>query len=397
MKILNTIKKHIASLFNANKPLSISAIKALEPIVEEEYSKDDGPTNINIPDIHFLRSLEPDFLDDPKPFDPTYLYKEDLDGILKGLFSSNNISRLEKRRVLLHIYMDCLELHKAILPLFELNIRYSIDLVGGAPRDFLLDNHKNIKDLDILVTMTHGSNLIDSYLASQIHNEHLNEQKILEKNWCSKEELEKVEFSDNDLLYTKHNKLLQLCLNRNHQLTSTKIFTKDERKTGEVIYGTDILKELSGIVKVESPTLHYPMEILLSDQPRYVFYKAIDFGICNVGLKIINLVRDEYLELVSFDNIVHNFTASIDFFKDVKNKTITYNTYNKSFDQIEYSFNNHLKRIEEKYPDYKLQVDYANIDPETKKHIDTVMMVNNLTEELEVKEEVKVKPRRSKI
>jgi hypothetical protein len=393
MNIFNKIKQQIASLFNVykeqnNKTVSDSSAEKKDLIESSVVDlNNNGITDIEIYNINYSTH----------DFKTTEFAKTKLDNLLKNLLSTNNIYELEKKIVLLDIYGDCLNLHKALLPLMDLNIAYSIDLIGGAPRDFLLNNYKKIKDLDMLVTLSPSSGPGDKYGSYEKNKNLLCYNKILEQNWCTKEELESVDFSDNDILYVKHNKLLNLCLNRNLQLTSTKIFSIDERRSNEVVYGEDVLKELTGIIKVEGKQLHYPMEILMTDKSRGMFVQAIDFGICNVGLKIINLNRDDYFKLESFDNLHKNFFAAIDFFEDVQNKTITLNPFNKSFEQIEYSFGNHYKRIQEKYPEYTLKIPFENISEDTKKYIESVMLTVNLGDSLVSNEKVEVKKRRNKI
>jgi len=393
MSIFNKIKQQIASLFNIYKEKNGKTVNDSSS-KKEDLTKssvvdlnNDGITDIEIYNINYSTH----------DFKTTEFAKTKLDDLLKNLLSTNNIYRLEKKMVLLNIYGDCLHLHKALLPLMDLNIAYSIDLIGGAPRDFLLNNHKKIKDLDVLVTISPTSVVGDKYGSYEKNKKLLVSNNILEQNWCTKEELENVGFSDKDILYVRHNKLLNLCLNRDLQLTSKKIFSIEERRSNEVVYGEDILKELTGIIKVEGKQLHYPMEVLMTDKSRGMFVNGIDFGICNVGLKIINLNRDEYFKLESFDNLHKNFFAAIDFFEDVQNKTITLNPFNKSFEQIEYSFGNHYKRIQEKYPEYTLKIPFENISEETKKYIESVMLTVNLNDSLVGKEKVEVTKRRNKI
>jgi hypothetical protein len=383
MKIFNKIKEHILSFFNDLKPIQNN--KAEESIIK--LSDNDGSTEVELHSIHAYKH--------PGMYELT---EADIDEALKKLLSSNNISHLEKEKVMLDIYSDCLTLHKALIPLVALNINYSIDIVGGAVRDFLLNNHKEIKDLDILINLTPSHTNIEYYSRYYVNDKLLNIRMITERNWCTKEELDKVDFSDIEPLYSKHNKLLQICLNRVHSLTSTQIFTKEQRtKTGELLYGEDILKELSGIIKIESKDFNYPIELLLTDKGIDQFYSNIDFGLCNIGLRIINLDEYKHLDLIDFHSIKNNFIISQDFIQDVKNKTITYNTYNRSIDQIEYSFKNHLKRVQAKYPGYNLSFSKNEIDEENQKRIDSVRMMDELSETLAIKEQSTIKPKRNKL
>lgn len=385
MKIFNKIKQHIASFFD-NFTSDQNNIFIEE--IKNRLNDNDGTTEVKLYSIHGYAHAGMYDMSDSQ-----------IDETLKKILSSNNISRLEKKIVLLDMLQDCFKLHKTLLPLVELNIAYSIDIIGGSVRDFLLDKHKEIKDLDILINLTPLLNTnMDYYSRHLVNNKILKTTTIIEKGWCTKEELEKVEFSDTDQLYSKHNKLLQVCLNRNHQITHTQIFTKNEReKKGELLYGEDILKELSGIIKIESKEFKYPIELLLTDRGTERFYSTIDFGICNVGLKIINLDKDNYVDLIGVDTIVDHFAISSDFLQDIQNKTITYNTHNRCFDQIEYSFKNHLKRVEKKYPDYNISFSKNTIEDETRKAIDSIRTMDELSQELVTSEPKLTKPRKNKL
>jgi len=384
MKILNKIKQNISSFFDNFLTTKITTPEGFKNSFEEKLETDNGTTEVKLHNIHTYNSAG-----------MYNISEEQIDEMLKKLLSSHNIDRLEKKLVLLDICKDCLTLHGALIPLVDLNIAYSIDVIGGSIRDFLLDNHKQIKDLDILINLNPSFKNMDYYLSHMIGHKELNIKKITEKSWCTEDELNAVNFSDNDELYEKHNKLVQLCLNRKHELVSTKVFTKNEReKTSELLYGEDILKELSGIIKIESKELKYPIELLLTDRGVERFYSTIDFGICNVGLKIVNLDTNNHLELIDVHKISENFAISNDFLQDIKNKTITYNTYNRSFEQIEYSFNNHLKRVQAKFPEHKVEFSKNEIDDETKKYIDSIRLMGDLSESL-VKEDKSVIKRKA--
>lgn len=383
MKILNKIKQNIFSFFE-----HFTSIKSVFPkeVIEQirGLPNNDGTTEVKLHNIHPYSSVD--------MYDMT---ESQIDDMLKNLLSSHNIDRLEKKIVLIDICKDCLTLHGALIPLVDLNIAYSIDVIGGSIRDFLLDNHKQIKDLDILINLTPSFTNMDYYLSHILGHRELNIKKITEKSWCTEDELNAVKFSDNDELYEKHNKLVQLCLNRKHELVSTKVFSKNEReKKGEIIYGEDILKELSGIIKVESKELKYPIELLLTDRGTERFYSTIDFGICNVGLKIVNLDTHNPVELINIHKISESFAISNDFLQDVKDKTITYNTHNRSLEQIEYSFNNHLKRVQAKFPEHKIEFSKNEIDDETKRHIESIRLMGDLSESL-IKEDKPIVKRKT--
>lgn len=381
MKIFQKIKQHISSLFSDKTYFK----KEDNPFLAKNHANNDGLNHL----------LSDDVFQNCVRYGTKRIKTEEISEPIKKTLSSSNIYNVNKQATLIHMYKDCLKVHSALLPLIKLNISYSLDLIGGAPRDFLLNQQQKIKDLDILITLKSGLSLTDPFLRNEIHNNHLKKARLIEDNWCTENELENINFSDDDPLFMKHNKLVQLCLNRKTELSYTKIFSREERLTGEVSYGSEILTELSGILKLQSQELHYPVEILLTDHSRYDFYRSIDFGICNVGINIINLHQGEERQLAQVDKLAERFTAAAAFFKDVQDKTITYNDINKTFEQINFSFSNHLKRIEKKYPDYKPFITKDGLSEENKKFIDTVILNSTLKDNLNTKENIK--PKKMKI
>lgn len=370
MKFLDTIKKHIRGLF-------LIELKHKRQVIKNEnvYSID-GPTNVDIYDIqniYFKDTVNNDI--------------ENISQPLKKLLSTENIYFNGKTDILDKILKDCRELHGALIPLVALGIGYNIDIVGGAIRDIVLNKQADIKDLDILLSVNPRGYLDkDDYFKSINLSEKIcSYEGLLEFKWCSEEELKKVNFNDESLLYERVNCLIQICLNRKNHLTSTTVFSKDDRKIGEALYGEDVLQALNGVIKINSPMLNYPIDLLITEHQRENFLRTIDFGICNIGLSYFNYKKEEN-QLTSFDKIPHNIFVSTSFLKDAENKTLTYNAQNIAPQQIDYSFSNHLPRIVQKYPDYAVKISNDRVDEETKKVLNLAVLGEKLIKDMSAKD-----------
>ena len=193
--------------------------------------------------------------------------------VIKKMLKNDNFYKNEKEAILLKMHLDVLKIHEALIPLISLNVVYSIDIVGGAVRDFLLN--KEIKDLDILIEIDGEITLENRNNSQYLNNFLLTKKFILDKNWCDESELEKVNFNDKEYYWEKVNKLIKICLNKNNDIKQYTLFNKSDRYiTTE--YGGDILKDLTGLIKLESKNFHFPIEILLTDRDKYSFYSNLD-------------------------------------------------------------------------------------------------------------------------
>ena len=320
--------------------------------------------------------------------------------VIKKMLKNDNFYKNEKEDILLKMYLDVLKIHEALIPLISLNVVYSIDIVGGAVRDFLLN--KEIKDLDILIEIDGKITLENRANSQYLNNFVLTKKFILDKNWCDESELEKVNFNDKEYYWEKVNKLIKICLNKNNDIKQYTLFNKSDRYiTTE--YGGDILKDLTGLIKLESKNFHFPIEILLTDRDKYSFYSNIDFSLCNVGMEIVKKRKDtQEMKLVKFPDLLNNCVCESKFIRDVSDKEISINQrafrdIETSGSQLIYSFEKHLPRIEKKYPDFKLNTNY--VTKEIKEKINTILLKKDLEETFATTNynEVTKKPKKNKL
>lgn len=295
-----------------------------------------------------------------------------------------NFSREDKFKILNDIWQDANLINRILKPLKDLYIPYTLDLTGGSVRDFLLDKHNEIKDLDFMLS-------IDSVNNGEYYKTRMEE-------YFSKEELEKVSWSRFDrnsdyeyMVYDSEiikNKLLQLCFNRFYKDYNFFEHT-DERIIKERMKGfyvNDKKDRLLSVLKLENPKFNYPIDILLTDFIKPEFLRDFDFDLCKASICFVNEnigkeFPDEPLKLIN--RVVCDF----DFWADVVNKKLTYNVNDRSDKEIERSFTNHYIRLKDKYPEQQLNVIGDN--QHAIKLIDSILLSNQLQKTLEKKEESK--------
>ena len=276
----------------------------------------------------------------------------------KNLFLSkvNFVNFQKNQDVINKIYQDVSKMYAVLTKFDEMELEYSIDITGGAVRDFV--NEKQIKDLDIMLSIYDTdknkkilnkmndvlflkkhfkTDSIIYYLNNVINNESMNEDYILKKQ-----------------------QLMTLCF---QDLISEKYtFTSNNRE--EVMstknnYYENMLKtnRLLGVFKLnpEKMKLNYPIDILLTDFSKINFIKDFDFDICKASFSLVNSIYKTDFPKSSLE-LISRFSAERDFWADIYNKKITMNVDKMSNTSIENSIKKHYKRIQEKYPDYELNI-----------------------------------------
>jgi hypothetical protein len=354
MKIFNKIKQHIFDKFK-----EYGLLKEIIP----PYKTPVQLYNIDHSDKNFDQNAIRDFATE--------------------LLSTKNFYSSDKNLVLEKIYNDCVKLNKCLEPLKSMGISYRIELFGGAVRDYLLGEHNNIKDLDFLISLlpTRPWNS-DSYWIEQEQNKVFIKENF--NNHFTEDELDAVNFDDNDKLYIKHNKIAQIYLSRSAEVTHTNFFEPSNRIIKKNMYGENILQALSGLMKVNKGDFNYELDLLLTDKPTQYFMNCIDFDICNLKITLIDTNSHGYHYIPNIESLSQRFYGSFQFFNDVMNKTITFNVNDLiTCQQIEHSLGSHRERLIKKYPDYKLQVSNKHCSEKEQKIIEKMMLCHELGESLE--------------
>lgn len=300
-----------------------------------------------------------------------YLPEQDYIDLIKEKINREAFSKDNKSFVLFKIWSDAKKINNMLAPLKPMGINYTLDLTGGSVRDFVLDKENDIKDLDFMLSISwHGFN--SNELVKKIPA-HFSQQELKEVNWA--EFLSRVEKKENDedLFETIYpidqeelkRKILNLCLNRVNQ--KYEFFGKKNRSikvNSNNAYDESLTRNdrLMAVAKLDKNNFNtnYPIDILLTDFIKPTFLEDFDFDICKASICFVNnTIKKEFPK--SSAHLVGRFVANIDFWADVKNKKITYNVKGRGLKEIDRSFDNHLVRIKEKYPEFEVLVVGENV------------------------------------
>lgn len=261
--------------------------------------------------------------------------------MVKELFSSEHVLTEARREKLEKMLMDIQKIDDAMAYFKKFNLTWGLDLVGGAVRDLLLD--KEVKDLDVLVTLSTINKRDTDYFYREFleHNDN--------KRDFSKEELDSVDFNDSDTISTKLSKLIALCLSKKQTIDEQFYFT-DEARFTEGSYGPTLVEAISGMIKIKDKNNHYPMDILVvTDADREIFFDKMDLNICKVGLCLKDKEIDCLKDFPDINNIQTRLYAKVCFFEDVHHKRISMSIAEKTLEQLDYTCNVHMPRVEQKY------------------------------------------------
>lgn len=296
---------------------------------------------------------------------------------IKELINIDAFLTPSKRIILEKIYSDALHVAQILSPLKELDFLYSLDLTGGAVRDFVLNQENSIKDLDFMVQILPYSR---QNVAAAIPYIPLIEKlgiDLTSNYYLSSEDKQAI-----DVL------LLSYCLEKNfdnsevleNKTRTYTIFKSYGDNNNNVTIETNRQERLSCVVKLDNTNTNYPIDLLVTDFSKPEFIEAFDFDICKASFAFINpYYTKEFPKDVS--HLVSRFVAPPSFFADVYNKKMSINADDMSENQISRSICSHLPRILSKYPDYSLNL--IGTAPIQRKQVETILFKDMLSKSLD--------------
>ena len=270
----------------------------------------------------------------------------------------------DKKIVIEHILDDCRKIYESLLPLHKVGIYFSLSLAGGAVRDLLLNKHFCIKDLDIVISIN------NSTLPSHVDLYNILGFNAFDFPWFASQK--KYSYKTNSSFMDNKDRLFEIikfilskehtfeaCFSPRKDKVAINTDNKDEPlKQIDQLQNTDYLnKHLQGVIKINTSSLHYPVDILITSLPVNNFIQYFDLNICKA---CFNLVHDKNSKIKIFDfpesikDFLFTFIPTYYFLNDIKNKTISLNADDKSSHDIKNSIDSHLPRIISKYPNYKV-------------------------------------------
>lgn len=267
---------------------------------------------------------------------------EQYETLFNDLLNLKNFLHEEKAPILKKLWEDSRFIYEALTPLHQLGLSFTLDITGGAARDFVLNKHNKIKDIDFMVSISNTNESLTG----------LNKEKLI--SIFGAEEIERTDilntYRRNEIIKS----LIELCMCRVQDCQE--VFFFSNRKNTEP--DPDGYKQIEfsknrlvAVVKNTGSKTHFPCDLLVTDYIKPQFLDDFDYDICKASFSIVN---DYYHTTFPkhFSHLISRFSAETCFFADVANKTITYNSGGRSKSQIDASINKHLPRLVDKYEDY---------------------------------------------
>jgi hypothetical protein len=262
----------------------------------------------------------------------------------------------DKNIIIQKILEDCASLYHSLLPLYKIGIHFSLSLAGGAVRDLLLNEHNHIKDLDIILSIDINQPLYYKLMYQEL------EFDVFNFPWFAKQrsqQLQSEPFLSNYM--TKQKKIYELIkfiINKKH--TFEQCYSPHNHDINHELQKSEyISRNLNGVLKINTSTLHYPIDILLTHVKSTNFINAFDFNICKTSINLIyaeKTIKHKFHFPQNEKEFLQQYIPDYDFLEDVKNKHITMDTTKRSVKDIEISINDHLPRLETKFPGYTVQL-----------------------------------------
>lgn len=340
----------------------------------------------------FEKNLSDKFIAEKRPLSP-----HKLNEFFNSFINEKNFSENGKIEILKKILEDGKTLDLILEPLNKLKIPYSINITGGAVRDFVLNRENEITDIDFMVNIIDNGN-IKTQLSSKY---------ILLSEIFKPKELHAVNWVDDQDIDDLKGKLITMCLNKaniftelyniNSPTNKTDIKNNNNSNNNEPEIDTGEYRGIAreriyNIIKFknsESKTLkfNYPFDILLSNMSAPCFLNHFDFDICKASFCI---THKSYAKEVPQNplHLISRFSAPTEFWADVANKQITLNTYMKNEKMLKDSVNTHMPKILKKYQNFRVEINEMNPNATQNKYIGEIkslIMQNILDKNLEVK------------
>lgn len=275
--------------------------------------------------------------------------KQEYEDTFNKLINIKSFTREDKAIVLKNIYNDLKVIHDTLIPIKKLGINLTIDLTGGAVRDFVLDKHNLISDLDVMISFFNTAS--SSKLKFKDFEKVGITKEILDKvKWCNKE-------NDTSIIRTK---LIQACFEKMNMVQTCFIHKSEDRNENvkraignNSEYIDTVHSRLSGVIKLKENTLNYKVDLLITDLIKPVFLNSFDINLCKASISFLNTNYKKEFPL-EYSHLISRFDASIDFFADIHNKKLTIDIGDRSDKMMDATIDDHLPKVKAKYPDYEV-------------------------------------------
>ena len=296
--------------------------------------------------------------------------------IINNLFLWNKKITKEKYEILSNIILQLNEIKASLEPLINLGIVFDLWLIGGSVRDFLLNNEKNIKDLDVMIKINSKNKIYLPKLEVFFKKTNFKvEQEKLKELSYRKSNKEFSWWKHTNKIYKKYKlnekekkikeevyfDMFVLALGQNFKIEE--FYPPKEKKISEVDTYLDL--RLKSVIKINKDNWKWPVDILITDYSVDGFLSGFDIGICEAAfefvrkedlLKQINNSPKNPEELLKLGYITNCFLT------DFHNKELKLRIFEgMQLRQLINSLESHIPRLEKKY-NWKIVINYMEKD-----------------------------------
>lgn len=278
---------------------------------------------------------------------------------------------------------------KTIRPIINkeevLKSKITASIMGGCIRDFILNKEDQIKDIDIVISLESYSNKeIEQLVNKNLNNKNLNYYKEIKK------ELEKQKKEKDNLVIMVNSlevkKTPQPFDETNFaiilKMVGGYLLVKDKLEKTNQYQMQDNIEQILKILKKESENdipgeyqlledkvfsviklqknNEYPIDLIFTSLDIETYRKRLDFDICKVEFRLMDRVERLNFPKKS-EELISRFKYCPNFLYDVIQKKISYDVFVNNEKSNERSLFEHLPRIQNKYPDYQLNI-YQSMD-----------------------------------
>lgn len=278
---------------------------------------------------------------------------------------------------------------KTIRPIINkeevLKSKITASIMGGCIRDFILNKEDQIKDIDIVISLESYSNKeIEQLVNKSLNNKNLNYYKEIKK------ELEKQKKEKDNLVIMVNSlevkKTPQPFDETNFaiilKMVGSYLLVKDKLEKTNQYQMQDNIEQILKILKKESENdipgeyqlledkvfsviklqknNEYPIDLIFTSLDIETYRKRLDFDICKVEFRLMDRVERLNFPKKS-EELISRFKYCPNFLYDVIQKKISYDVFVNNEKSNERSLFEHLPRIQNKYPDYQLNI-YQSMD-----------------------------------
>jgi hypothetical protein len=248
---------------------------------------------------------------------------------------------------------------KLLKPLEEMGLDFSISIVGGAVRDFVLNKASLINDHDFVVSLNKCDTFIPQLEPENIHHffndlEMTEIKKVLKAN-TPPSSLIRHHDSYNTFVWPRLFEKIMKFSNNDYKLFNLANIQEVKDKHENYLIINEAIHSLYKIKNINKKD----MDIIVSkyNHNGSQYTRTFDFEICK-GAVDLNFINDTS-ENEIVDMFIDNMCLLPGMLRDIHNKTLSIQAARFELAHVQYFLNKHYPKLKAKYPEYQINTIFA--------------------------------------